>query len=237
MDRKGELLRSMALAGICVLVSALAVGMLEAWRTGTSAALMAVWLVPFILLLMALLHVLVLGPLHAQLGEARRQAERARGAHDAITGLPDRRQLDDAWTRELARADRRGETLGIGLLRIEGGIDGQGEAQLWEFGYLLVLALRAGDGAFRIGEREILLMLPGMPGNVLRRRLAQIARAATPRGPDDAQRRLAISFGAALYPRDGRLSDELLAAARTVTREPPCWPVSRSAPPGARPGD
>lgn len=229
-------LRSMTLAGVCVLIAALAVGALDAWRTGTAAALFTVWLLPFAVVLLVLLHYLVLRPMQARLAEARRQAVHARGARDPITGLPDRHLVDDAWTREFARADRQGGTLGVGLLRIEGELCGDGEAMLWEFGYLLGLALRAGDGAFRVSEREILLMLPGMPADVLRRRLAQITRAAMPRAMGETGAP-AISFGAALYPRDGRRGEDLLVAARSAAREPPCRPVSLSAHSGARPGD
>ncbi|MDR2876819.1 MAG: hypothetical protein LBV36_02075, partial [Chromatiales bacterium] len=97
---KSQPLRGTVLAGACILIAALAVGVLDTGYTGV-LTFFSVWFIPFATLLLVLLHFLVLKPLHAQASESSEPVIRTHNGHDLITGLPnDPRMIDAAWVRE-----------------------------------------------------------------------------------------------------------------------------------------
>ncbi len=149
----------------------------------------------------------------------RGRAGRHRPVRDPVTGLFNHHGLDQAWARELARAQRRGDTLGVVMLAVRkpdaprAGTDA--DAMLCEAAYVLTLALRAEDSAFDLAGGCFLLLLPGMPADVLPIRMEEVRRAMA------ALRSLrlaaaggaAVYGGAALFPRDGKRREELQQAA------------------------
>ena len=107
---------------------------------------------------------------------------------DELTGLPNRRAWNDGLKRELARADRAGETICVALLDIdrfkafndEHGHPA-GDALLRETADAWRMLLRASDLLARYGGEEFMLALPAWP---LESALAVVdrLRAATPGG-------------------------------------------------------
>lgn len=146
-----------------------------------------------------------------------RETARQQAVRDPVTGLINRRYVDEAWTRELARAGRHAATLGVAVLSVEGlaAIGARAGDALCEIGYLLDLSLRAEDGAFRLDEERFLLLLPGAPADALERRVEELRQSieglcAAHGGPPGA---VTVAGGTALFPRDGRRREELLQAA------------------------
>src|SRR5204863_8131290 len=78
-----------------------------------------------------------------------------------------------------------------------------GDGRLRSLGDALAGAVRAGDGAYRLGEDEFVALLPDSPPSQVPAILRRAVRLAAP----------AFSWGVATYPSDGHTSDELLDAA------------------------
>lgn len=104
------------------------------------------------------------------ISERRRIQEtlRDQAVRDILTGLFNRRSLDETLPRELHHSQRTGEPLTIAMLDLDYfkafndrfGHDA-GDAGLRAIGGLLKASLRAGDIACRYGGKEITLILPG----------------------------------------------------------------------------
>ncbi|MBV2235130.1 MAG: diguanylate cyclase [Sterolibacterium sp.] len=143
---------------------------------------------------------------------------REQAVRDPLTGLHNRRYLDETLRRELSRAQRENYTLCIILIDLDffkkvndtyGHL--AGDEVLKTFGRLLHDHARAGDVACRYGGEEFMLMLPKMPtetavdrANILREKFA-----ATTIPFGDAQISTTLSIGIALYPYHGNTPDEL----------------------------
>jgi len=96
-----------------------------------------------------------------------RQRLHEQSIRDSLTGLYNRRYLDDLLERELARAQRNGCRLGVLMLDIDrfkevNDIHGHqvGDAVLREIGKLLNNSIRRGDFACRYGGEEFVLIVP-----------------------------------------------------------------------------
>jgi diguanylate cyclase (GGDEF)-like protein/PAS domain S-box-containing protein len=108
--------------------------------------------------------------------ELRKQA-----IHDLLTGLFNRRYLEDSLARELYRAQRQRTSLCIVMMDLDHFKDfndsfghGIGDALLREFGQLLREHLRKSDIACRYGGEEFVLILPDSSLEDTRRRVEQI---------------------------------------------------------------
>lgn len=156
----------------------------------------------------------VLRELHEQL--------RAQALHDPLTGLFNRRYLEETLDRELARAARQGEPLSL----IMGDIDHfksvndcyghlAGDAVLRAFSRLLKSHARDSDVHCRYGGEEFLLVLPGMPAGAALERAEHLRQtiAAAAIGFGELAIMVTASFGIAAYPWHGATGNALIAAA------------------------
>jgi diguanylate cyclase (GGDEF)-like protein/PAS domain S-box-containing protein len=142
--------------------------------------------------------------------------------HDALTGLFNRRYLEDTFERELIRAARQNHPVSV----VMGDLDHfkvindtyghqAGDTVLREFGRLLKLHARGSDICCRYGGEEFLLILPDMTEENACERAEQlrVAIADTTIMFDTSAIRVTASFGVASFPRHGRTGDKLIGAA------------------------
>ena len=101
-------------------------------------------------------------------------------ARDPVTGLFNRQYLEDALPREVSRARRRGQSIGLAALSLEikTTIDRPArvpsDVVLWEFGYRLQLQLRAEDIACRVGAHEFVVVMPDIASTALACRTVEL---------------------------------------------------------------
>jgi len=141
---------------------------------------------------------------------------------DPLTGVYNRRPLEDSLQREIVRARRRGDAIGVIAVdadhfkRINDayGHDG-GDAVLRALAHRLVDCVREDDIVCRAGGEEFAVILPGVSqATVLER--AELVRRVIEDTPIEMQGksvRLTASIGVAVYPEHGATSAELLRAA------------------------
>ncbi len=147
---------------------------------------------------------------------------REQSTHDALTGLYNRRYLDETLGRELISAERHGHPVSV----IMGDLDHfktvndryghlAGDEVLRVFGDLMKQHARGSDIYCRYGGEEFLLVLPQMAEDDAVERAEQLrsAMAAAPVLFGASPIMVTASFGVATFPRDGRTGDELIAAA------------------------
>jgi diguanylate cyclase (GGDEF)-like protein/PAS domain S-box-containing protein len=106
------------------------------------------------------------------------QALREQAVRDQLTGLFNRRYLDETLPRELHRCERTGEPLTLAMLDVDHfkAFNDQhghaaGDAVLREIGTFLGRSLRFGDIACRYGGEELTLILPGAEADIVAHRL------------------------------------------------------------------
>lgn len=154
----------------------------------------------------------------------RRQAETIEQLSEAIredplTGLLNRKGFQEAFARALARAQRRGD----GFAVIIGDLDrfkqvndrlghAAGDAALTGVAALLSAATRGGDRPARLGGEEFAVLAAdadAAQGVATAERL----RKAIEEDLATSRMGVTISFGVAVYPRDGTTADQLMRAA------------------------
>jgi diguanylate cyclase (GGDEF)-like protein/PAS domain S-box-containing protein len=152
-----------------------------------------------------------------------RERLREQSVRDPLTGLFNRRYLDETLRREFRRAMRHSYPLGIVMLDVDYfkqfndtyGHDG-GDALLREVGRLLQSHIRGDDIACRYGGEEFTLVLPGAsPHDTFRR--AEHVRESVKRLMIEHHGQtlppVSISAGVAVFPRHGLAGDMVLRAA------------------------
>ena len=150
---------------------------------------------------------------------------REQSTRDALTGLYNRRYLEESFRRELLLAERTGHPVSV----IMGDLDHfktvndrgghlAGDEVLRVFGSQMKQHARASDITCRYGGEEFLLVLPGMTeaGAIERAELLRRTIEATHFSYGASQITVTASFGVATFPRHGRTTDELIAAADTA---------------------
>lgn len=180
---------------------------------------------------------------HGELLAARTQAEQAESRireleqelvqvsnlvrEDQLTGALNRRGMDEAFARELARADRQGEVLCIGLLDIDhfkklnDGLGHQaGDAALRHLARVIRDLLRPTDTLARYGGEEFLILLPNTAIAEAERILQRIQRELTRQFFMHDNERVLITFSAGVAQRrEGEGESALLARADAAMYE------------------
>ena len=169
------------------------------------------------------LSVGILLALRARL-ERERDAMRRFALRDPLTGLANRRALDERLAYEIARHTRHGESFAVLALDLDGfklvndrfGHDA-GDELLREAADALVEVVRAQDTVVRLGGDEFCVLAP-QTGQASADRLMTRVRAALA-GVTAGVSGLSASMGSAVFPADGTTPDVLLAAADLASLE------------------
>jgi len=157
-----------------------------------------------------------------QLTEAR-EALREQAIRDPLTGLFNRRHLEDALARELRRAEHGNLPLSLLMMDLDHFKDfndrhghAAGDALLKALGMLLPQHTRREDVACRFGGEEFVLILPGVSSDVAARRSEEIRQSIRHATVESEGKRLesaTVSVGVACFPEHGNQAETLLAAA------------------------
>lgn len=152
-----------------------------------------------------------------------REALRLQSIRDPLTGLYNRRYMDDVLRRELSRA-RRGESgLAVAILDIDYfkrfndtfGHDA-GDHVLQNVARVLQEQVRQSDVVCRLGGEEFVLLLPGVSRETSDQRasgLIEVVRALSLTHAGRSVGRVTASLGLALFPLHGDSGAALLEAA------------------------
>jgi diguanylate cyclase (GGDEF)-like protein/PAS domain S-box-containing protein len=141
---------------------------------------------------------------------------------DPLTGLYNRRYMDDALVREFKRAERNGEKLSLVMCdldhfkRINDKYGHQaGDEVLSSFARLLIRQMRGSDICCRFGGEEFLLLLFGINGDTTSERIERVRQSVQNEAVLFGEQALHVtaSFGIAVYPDNGTSTKTLLASA------------------------
>ncbi len=152
-----------------------------------------------------------------------RETLRSQSIRDALTGLFNRRYLEETLGREERRAIRANLPIGIIMFDVDHfkrlndahGHDA-GDAVLRALGSLLQTHVREGDIACRYGGEEFVIALPGASLAITRERaneLRKLTEKFTAFIPGRSMEKVTISLGAAAYPEHGATWQEVIQAA------------------------
>ncbi len=151
-----------------------------------------------------------------------REDLRAQSIRDSLTGLFNRRYLEEALPRELARSARSGQSVGILLFDLDhfkklndtfGHL--AGDAVLREVGALIRRTLRGGDIACRYGGEEFVLVLPDASLEASARRAEALREGIGKTSVEFKGQRLGpltASFGVAVFPGNGSAPEDVIEA-------------------------
>ncbi len=135
---------------------------------------------------------------------------------DPLTGLANRRTLDQMLELEVARAGRQGVPLSVTILELDGfseiqkaGGNTAGDEALRRVAQLLAESVRLVDAVARYGNEQFIILAPGPDGLIVAERLVRGIAAL----PPVEGKSISVSAGIASFPLDGRTPEELLAAA------------------------
>jgi diguanylate cyclase (GGDEF)-like protein/PAS domain S-box-containing protein len=152
-----------------------------------------------------------------------REKLREQATRDPLTGLYNRRYLEESLARELHRTNREGAPLCVAMLDVDylkkfNDTFGHeaGDRVLRELGRVLSEKLRKSDISCRFGGEEFVLVLPGSSLEDAQHRVEQIrllVKGLQVRHEDQILGRLTVSAGLAASPDHGSTPAELLSAA------------------------
>jgi len=142
---------------------------------------------------------------------------------DPLTGLFNRRYMEETLDLEISRAERKEHAIGVIMLDIDHFKTfndrfghAAGDELLQSLGQLLRANLRAGDVACRYGGEEFVLIMPEASEEAASRRAEDLrsrVHEMEVRHLDTVLGPISLSLGVGLYPDHGRTRDSLLAAA------------------------
>ena len=149
-----------------------------------------------------------------------RDALRQQSIRDLLTGLFNRRYMEETLTRELHRAEREKRPVGMIMFDIDhfkefndlSGHDG-GDALLRELGAFLKKSVRGVDIVCRYGGEEFVVVLPGATLEETRLRAEELRQGVKELLVYHLGKTLGkctISLGVAAFPEHGLASEELL---------------------------
>jgi diguanylate cyclase (GGDEF)-like protein len=152
-----------------------------------------------------------------------RERLRMQSIRDPLTGLFNRRHMEETLDREVSRAQRHGTTIGVMMIDLDHfkafndryGHEA-GDGALRALGELLRQSARGEDIACRLGGEEFVLVLPGISAEHAGRRADQLREKINLERFSDEQGRalrLSASFGVAVFPEHGPTIDKTLRAA------------------------
>jgi diguanylate cyclase (GGDEF)-like protein len=151
---------------------------------------------------------------------------REQSVRDYLTGLFNRRYMEETLERELLRAERRHLPLGIIMLDVDDlktfndtWGHAVGDEILRELGTLLFNQVRAEDIACRYGGDEFILILTDASRDVVLERADRICNVAQQLRLKVDGHNLAVatlSIGVAVFPEHGQTSAAILRAADTA---------------------
>ena len=149
--------------------------------------------------------------------------QREQSVRDALTGLFNRRYLEETLARELHRAERAQYCLGAVMMDIDHFKrvnDSYGHAVgddvLRELGTLLRANVRGSDIACRYGGEEFVLLMPEASREITRQRAETIREGAGRIVVPDQGRNIepiTLSLGVAAFPQNGATAEALLKSA------------------------
>ncbi len=152
-----------------------------------------------------------------------RETLRRQSVRDSLTGLFNRRYLEETLEREIHRAERVNSSLGVMMLDIDrfkhfNDMFGHaaGDALLQDLGNFLGRQVRASDVACRYGGEEFTLILPDTSLEVIQQRAEMLRNEIKQVRSLHSGKSLGavtLSVGVALFPLHGVTSESLLHAA------------------------
>jgi diguanylate cyclase (GGDEF)-like protein/PAS domain S-box-containing protein len=159
--------------------------------------------------------------LQAEIHDRRQAEERAQhlADHDPLTGLPNRRLLEDRLAQAIARGDRTRKptaVLFVDLDRFKEINDTLGHATgdtvLREVAGRVVRQLRVGDTVCRLGGDEFVVVLPEISRASDAAGVAQkiLETVAQPCEIEDRELRVSASIGISVFPDDGADAETLI---------------------------
>jgi diguanylate cyclase (GGDEF)-like protein len=152
-----------------------------------------------------------------------RESLRDRSIRDPLTGLFNRRYLEETLEREISRSARSGKPIGLMMLDIDhfkqfndtfGHLGG--DALIRELGALLHDHTRVEDAACRYGGDEFVVLLPESSLDVTLLRAEEIRQTASQFNimhEGSVLSAITLTVGVAAYPHHGANMDELIHAA------------------------
>lgn len=152
-----------------------------------------------------------------------REALHLQSIRDPLTGLYNRRYMNDVMRRELSRARRSRDSLAVAIIDIDFfkhfndsfGHDA-GDYVLQHVAKLLETCVRQSDVVCRFGGEEFVLLMPEISCELAEQRAGELLVAVRRLDLTHGNRTLGpitVSLGMALYPLHGESSEVLLAAA------------------------
>ncbi|HWW15681.1 MAG TPA: diguanylate cyclase [Candidatus Dormibacteraeota bacterium] len=152
-----------------------------------------------------------------------REALRTQSVRDALTGLYNRRYLEEVLDREVRRASRAAQSLGVLMIDLDHfksfndtyGHDA-GDAVLREIAVSLTKGIRAEDFVCRFGGEEFVVILPTADLAASRTRAERLrsrTKEFTILYQGKSMGMITISVGVAAFPEHGTSPKELMAAA------------------------
>ena len=152
-----------------------------------------------------------------------REVLRQQSVRDPVTGLFNRRYMEETLDRDVSRAGRRNDSLAVAMCDLDNfkafndsfGHEA-GDLVLRQVAEVLAAQVRYGDVACRYGGEEFVLILPEVTPEVAHARAESLCKAIEALTISHRNRTLAkvtVSVGLAVYPRDGATGEDLIRAA------------------------